>query len=153
MSTGHLIVIGVLQALLIALAAPMFSGLSRVLRAKMHSRHGPPLLQNYYDLIKLVKRQEIEPENANLVFRLTPYLVVVAVLLTAMIIPILVTQSPFGWVGDMLVVLYLLVLIRFFTSVSGLGTGSTFGGMGARRELFMSALTEPLMLLVLFVMA
>lgn len=153
MSTGHLIVIGVLQALLIALAAPLFSGLSRVLRAKMHSRHGPPLLQNYYDLIKLVKRQEIEPENAGFVFRFTPYLTIVAVLLASMIIPILVTQSPFGWVGDMLVVLYLLVLIRFFTAVSGLGTGSTFGGMGARRELFMSALTEPLMLLVLFVMA
>jgi hydrogenase-4 component C len=70
-----------------------------------------------------------------------------------MIIPILVTQSPFGWVGDMILVVYLLLLIRFFTSLAGLASGSTFGGMGARRELFMSALTEPLMLLVLFVMA
>ena len=70
-----------------------------------------------------------------------------------MIIPILVTQSPFGGVGDMILVIYLLVLIRFFTSLSGLASGSTFGGMGARRELFISALIEPLILLVLFVMA
>jgi hydrogenase-4 component C len=119
----------------------------------MHSRHGPPLLQNYYDLIKLVKRQEMLPAQGNLVFQITPYLTVVSVLLVAMIIPILVTQSPFGWVGDMILVIYLLALIRFFTSLSGLASGSTFGGMGARRELLISALIEPLILLVLFVMA
>src|SRR5512143_2129594 len=103
MTSSSLIFIGLLQALLVALAAPLYSGLARVLRAKMHSRHGPPLLQNYYDLIKLVKRQEILPAQGSLVFRITPYLVVVAALLAAMIIPILITQSPFGWVGDMLV--------------------------------------------------
>ena len=70
-----------------------------------------------------------------------------------MIIPILITQSPFGWVGDMILVIYLLMVVRFFTSLSGLAAGSTFGGFGARRELLLSALVEPLMLLVLFVMA
>lgn len=153
MTTGSLIFIGVLQALLIAAVAPLYSGFARVLRAKMHSRHGPPILQNYQDLIKLMKRQEIRPAQGNLVFRITPYLAVVSVLLIAMIVPILVTQSPFGWVGDMILVIYLLVLIRFFTSLSGLASGSTFGGVGARRELFVSALIEPLILLVLFVMA
>lgn len=153
MISGSLIVIGILQALLIALAAPLFSGFSRVLRAKMHSRHGPPLLQNYYDLFKLVKRQEVLPSEGRLVFRIAPYLVVVSVLLVAMIVPILTTQSPFGWVGDVILVIYLLALVRFFCSLSGLAAGSTFGGLGARRELLLSALVEPLMLLVMFVMA
>ena len=153
MTSGILIFIGLLQALLIAVAAPWFSGFSRVLRAKMHSRHGPPILQNYYDLIKLMKRQEILPSQGNLVFRIAPYLTVVSALLVAMIVPILITQSPFGWVGDMILVIYLLALSRFFTSLSGISSGSTFGGAGARRELFLSALIEPLMLLVLFVMA
>ncbi len=153
MTTGSLITIGILQALMIAALAPLFSGFSRVLRAKMHSRHGPPLLQNYYDLAKLMKRQEILPRNGRLVFQVTPYLTVVAVLLAVMIIPILTSQSPFGWVGDMILVVYLLVLVRFFTSLSGLASGSTFGGMAARRELLISALVEPLILLVLFVMA
>jgi len=153
MTAGSLIVIGVLQALVIAAVAPLYSGFARVLRAKMHSRRGPSILQNYRDLVKLVKRQEILPAQGNFIFRITPYLTIVCALLIVMIIPILVTESPFGWVGDMILVIYLLVLIRFFTSLSGLATGSTFGGMGARRELFISALVEPLILLVLFVMA
>jgi hydrogenase-4 component C len=153
MTTGSLIVIGVLQALLIVVLAPLFSGFARVLRAKMHSRRGPTILQNYQDLIKLMKRQEILPVQGRLIFRVTPYLTIVSALLMAMIIPLLFTQSPFGWVGDLILVIYLLVLIRFFISLSGLASGSTFGGMGARRELFVSALIEPLMLLVLFVMA
>lgn len=153
MTAGSLIIIGLIQALLIALTAPWYSGFARVLRAKMHSRHGPSILQNYRDLIKLMKRQEILPAQGSLVFRITPYLAIVSALLIAMIVPILVTASPFGAVGDMILVIYLLVLIRFFCTTSGLSSGSTFGGMGARRELFLSALIEPLMLLVLFVMA
>jgi hydrogenase-4 component C len=153
MTTGTLIFIGLIQAVLIALAAPLFSGFSRVLRAKMHSRHGPPLLQNYYDLIKLTKRQEVLPAEGRLVFLITPYLVVVAMLLAAMVIPILVSQSPFGWVGDVILVIYLFALVRFFISLSGMASGSPFAGIGSRRELIMSALVEPLMLLVLFVMA
>lgn len=153
MTAGGLIVIGIVQAVLIVAVAPLFSGLSRVLRAKMHSRHGPSILQNYRDLVKLMKRQEILPAQGNLVFQVTPYLTIVSALLIVMIVPILVAQSPLGAVGDMIVVIYLLVLIRFFTSLSGMAAGSTFGGLGARRELFVSALVEPLMLLVLFVMA
>src|SRR5512140_749885 len=153
MTTAALVIVGLIQALLIAVAAPLYSGLSRWLRAKMHSRHGPPILQNYYDLFKLMKRQEIVPAQGSLVFRITPYLTVAAVLLAAMLIPMLVAVSPFGWAGDMIVVIYLFALLRFFTSLSGLAAGSTFGGMGARRELLVSALIEPLMLLVLFVMA
>ncbi len=153
MTTGSLIVIGLLQALLIAAAAPLYSGFARVLRAKMHSRHGPPLLQNYYDLFKLMKRQEIVPAEGSLIFRITPYVTVAAVLLAATIIPILTAVSPFGWAGDMILVVYLLALVRFFCSLSGLATGSTFGGMASRRELLISALVEPLILLVLFVMA
>ena len=153
MINGGLIFIGLLQALLVALAAPLFSGFSRVLRAKMHSRHGPPLLQNYYDLFKLMKREQVLPAEGRLVFRITPYLIVAAVLLAVMVIPILVSQSPFGWVGDMILVIYLLALMRFFTTLSGMASGSTFGGIGSRRELMMSALVEPLMLLVMFVMA
>lgn len=153
MSTGSLVLLGVLQALLIGALAPLYSGFARVIRAKMHSRHGPPLLQNYYDLFKLMKRQEILPEQGNLIFRITPYIAIAAVLLVSMIIPILVIQSPFGWAGDMILVVYLLAMIRFFTSLSGLAAGSTFGGIGARRELFISALIEPLIMLVLFVMS
>ncbi len=153
MTTASLIVIGLLQALLILLLAPLFSGFSRVLRAKMHSRHGPTIYQNYRDLAKLMKRQEVVSEQAGWVFHATPYITLVCMLLVAMIIPILTTQAPFGFVGDLILVIYLFALSRFFFSLAGLETGSTFGGIGARREQLLSVLIEPVMLLVLFVMA
>lgn len=153
MTTASMIVIGLLQALLILLLAPLFSGFSRVMRAKMHSRHGPTIYQNYRDLTKLMKRQEVVTEQAGWVFRFTPYITMVCMLLVALIIPIFTAQSPFNWVGDLILVIYLFALARFFFSLAGLETGSTFGGIGARREQLLSVLIEPVMLLVLFVMA
>jgi len=148
-----MIVIGLLQALLILLLAPLFSGFSRVLRAKMHSRKGPSIYQNYRDLVKLMKRQEVVAEQAGWVFHLTPYITMACMLLAALLIPIFSVQSPFNQVGDLILVIYLFALARFFFSLSGLETGSTFGGIGARREQLLSVLIEPVMLLVLFVIA
>ena len=151
--TISMIVLGLLQALVVLLVAPLFSGFSRVMRAKMHSRRGPSLLQNYRDLVKLMKRQEVVSEQVSWVFRATPYISMAAMLLVAMIIPIFTIQSPFGWVGDLILVIYLFALSRFFFSLAGLDTGSTFGGIGARREMLISVLIEPVILLVLFVVA
>lgn len=153
MTNASLIVIGILQGLLVLLISPLFSGFARVLRAKMHSRRGPSILQNYRDLVKLMKRQEIVSDQAGWVFRATPYITMISMLLAAMIIPILTVQSPFGWIGDLILVVYLFVLVRFFFSLSGLASGSTFGGMGARRDLLISVLIEPVLFLVLLVMA
>jgi hydrogenase-4 component C len=153
MPSPTLILVGLLQALVVLAIAPLFSGFSRVMRAKMHNRRGPSLFQNYRDLAKLMKRQEVVSGQAGWVFRLTPYVNLAAMLLVAAIIPIFVAQSPFGWAGDLILVVYLYVLARFFFSLSGLETGSSFGGIGARRELFVSMLAEPVLLLVLFVMA
>lgn len=147
------LLLGLLQGLLLLFLAPLYSGFSRLLRAKMHSRHGPPLLQNYYDLFKLINRQEVISSQAGWIFRLTPYLSLAITLLVAMLLPLVTTFSPFGLVGDLILVIYLFALLRFFFSLAGLDTGSTFGGIGARRELLISALIEPVMLLVLFVIA
>ncbi len=153
MITPAMFALGLLQALLLLLLAPLFSGFSRVMRAKMHNRRGPSIWQNYRDLVKLMKRQEVISEQAGWIFRLTPYIVMACMLLVAAILPILTVRSPFGWAGDLILVIYLYALGRFFFSLSGLDTGSNFGGTGARRELLISALVEPVMLLVLFVMA
>ena len=75
--------IAVLQAAFLLLAAPLFSGFARVIRAKMHSRKGPPLVQNYRDLFKLMKRQEVVSEQAGWIFRWAPYVSLAAMLLAA----------------------------------------------------------------------
>lgn len=153
MTTASLVIIGLLQALLVLALAPLFSGFARVMRAKMQSRRGPPLIQNYLDIAKLMKRQQVISEQAGWVFRAAPFVTMIAMLLVALIIPIITARSPFGWVGDLILVLYLFALSRFFFTLSGLDTGSTFGGIGGRRDLLISVLIEPVMLLVLFVMA
>jgi hydrogenase-4 component C len=153
MITASMIFLGLFQALVMLLAAPLLSGLSRVLRAKMHNRRGPSLFQNYRDLAKLMKRQQVIPEQAGWVFQATPYLIMVAMLLIAAMLPIFTDRSPFNWAGDLILVVYLYALARFFFSLSGLDSGSPFGGIGGRRELLISVLVEPGLLLVLFMMA
>ena len=153
MNPFTLFLIGVLQAILLLLLAPLYSGFARVMRAKMHSRTGPPLMQNYRDIRKLMTRQEVVSEQAGWIFRVTPYLNLGCMFLAAMIIPVLVTASPLEAAGDLILIVYLFAFPRFFLAVAGLESGSTMAGIGSRRELLISALVEPILLLVIFVMA
>jgi hydrogenase-4 component C len=153
MNPFWLFVIGVIQALLLLLFAPLYSGFARVMRAKMHSRQGPPLMQNYRDITKLMTRQEVVSDQAGWIFRIMPYLSMACMFLAAMIIPMLTTASPLEAAGDLILIIYLFALPRFFFALAGLESGSTLSGVGVRRELLISALVEPILLMVIFVMA
>jgi hydrogenase-4 component C len=153
MNDFWLLGIGVVQAVLLLLSAPLYSGFARVMRAKMHSRHGPPLMQNYRDITKLMTRQEVVSNQAGWIFRIMPYLSLGTMFLAAMVIPVITTNSPLEAAGDLILIVYLFALPRVFFALAGLESGSTFGGIGARRELLVSALVEPILLLVIFVMA
>jgi len=153
MTTFELISTGIIQAILVLIFSPLFSGFSRVLRAKMHSRRGPGIFQNYRDIVKLMKRQMVISEQVSWVFRFTPYFTMAAMLLLAMMIPIISTVSPLGMVGDLIFVIYFFALSKFLFSLSGMDSGSPFGGIGGRRELLLSVLIEPVMMLSLFVLA
>ncbi|PZN12471.1 MAG: hydrogenase [Bacillota bacterium] len=145
--------IALLQALLVLLLAPLYTGLARVLRAKLHSRRGPGILQDYRDLWKLMKRQEVVPGEAGWVFRAAPCVILGTALLIAMFVPILTVRSPLGMAGDLILVVYLFAVVRFFFAASGLESGNPFAGTGASREMALGVLVEPVILLVLFVMA
>ncbi len=120
MNPFWLFIIGVAQAILLLLLAPVYSGFTRVMRAKMHSRQGPPLMQNYRDIRKLMTRQEVVSEQAGWIFRVTPYLNLACMFLAAMIIPLLTTASPLEAAGDLILIVYLFALPRFFFAVAGL---------------------------------
>lgn len=147
------LVCALLQALVLFALAPLFSGLARVIRAKMHSRQGPGLLQDYRDIIKLLKRQSVAPEHAGGVFRLMPFVLIGSMLLVAMTLPAVTLRSPFGAGGDIITLLYLFALFRFFFSLAGLDSGSPFAGIGASRELTLGILVEPILILSLLVVA
>jgi hydrogenase-4 component C len=147
------ILLAVLQALLLLTAAPLLSGLSRVVRAKMHTRHGPGVMQDYRDLLKLMKRQDVRPPAAGLVFQAMPVVLLATLLLIAMGTPALTRFAPIDAIGDLITTIYLFALARFFFSLSGIDSGSSFAGVGASRELTLGILVEPVMLLALFVAA
>lgn len=145
------LVCALLQALVLFALAPLFSGLARVICAKMHSRQGPGLLQDYRDIIKLLKRQSVAPEHAGGVFRLMPFVLIGSMLLVAITLPAVTLRSPFSAGGDIITLLYLFALFRFFFSLAGLDSGSPFVDIGASRELTLGILVELILILSLLV--
>ncbi len=141
------------QAAALLLLAPLASGFCRVLRAKIHTRTGPGFLQDYRDILKLLKRQEVVPKGAGIIFRAMPFILMATLLLIAMALPVLTLASPLDAIGNVFTFICLLGLVRFFFSLSGIDSGNTFAGIGASREATMGALMEPVILLALFVAA
>lgn len=142
-----------IQALMMLAITPLFTGISRQIRARMHSRRGPGIWQDYRDIGKLFKRQEVAPAQSGAIFRVMPYVLLSSMLLVAMALPIFTQTSPFAGAGDLITLLYLFALFRFFFSLSGLDTGSPFAGIGASREVTLGVLVEPTLILALLVVA
>ena len=147
------IILAVVQPLLLLALAPLFSGFSRVLRAKMHGRKGPSIFQDYYDLAKLFKREDLRTENSGFPFRIMPVLFLATVLLLAMAIPLVTLRSPIPFLGDFILVVYLLVLPRFFFALASVDSSGSYPSVGGIRELLVSALIEPAIIIALFTVA
>ena len=142
-----------LQALVLFAFAPLLSGVTRVARARLHNRRGPGVLQEYRDLIKLFGRQSIAPDAAGWVFRLMPFVMVGVMLTIATALPVITVASPLPVLGDLITLIYLFAIARFFFAIAGLDTGSPFTGLGASREAMLGVLVEPILILGLWVAA
>jgi formate hydrogenlyase subunit 4 len=147
----RLLVLQVLQMATVLLAAPLLGGVINRLKAIVQSRHGPPVLQPYHDLWKLLHKGSAVSEHASWIFHVAPVLTFITPLVVAMLIPVLTGYPlPYAFMGDMLAGGFILSLGGFFTAVAALDTGSAFGGMGSSRARVVSSLAEPIVLLVLF---
>jgi formate hydrogenlyase subunit 4 len=113
-------------------------------------RKGQSVLQPYYNLIKLYFKNEVISETASWVFRVTPFIVISSALTVALLVPVFIFSSPLGRAGDFLAVIFIFALSRFFLALAALDTGSSFGGMGSSREMFISSLAEPALCLIAF---
>ena len=145
--------VAVVQALIVVLIAPFISGFSRWMRAKMHSRRGPSVWQDYYDIAKLFKREDVHSAESSFVHRFTPILFFACMLALIFGIPMITTTSPIPVLGDIILVIYLLALSRFFFSLCAIDSGDTYAGLGGVRELLVGVLIEPAMMLALIVVA
>jgi formate hydrogenlyase subunit 4 len=143
-------IVHVLSALLLA---PLLLGIINRTKAMFAGRDGPPLVQLYYDLWKLLNKGAVYSRTASWVFVAGPIIGLAAVTTALLITPLGGVAGFVAFPGDFLLLAYLLGLMRFVTVAAALDTGSSFEGMGASREVFFSALAEPALLLGLAALA
>jgi formate hydrogenlyase subunit 4 len=141
------------QTALVLLFSPLITGFSRTMKARLQMRKGPGILQPYRDLYKLFRKGMVVPETASWIFSATPYVLFATTLLAGLLIPTVSAQAPLSMIGGVLAVVYLLALGRFFLALGGLDTGSSFGGLGSSREMTISAIAEPALMLAVFTVA
>lgn len=139
--TAILISIG--YALALVLTAPLVAGIIKVCKARLQNRRGPGLLQVYYDLGKLLQKDSMVSPTASWIFTFAPYLYFAGAFGAAALLS----------TGDLFALLYLLAVGRFFLALASLDAGSTFGGMGGSREMYINVLVEPVLLLTLLTVA
>ena len=140
----------VLQLAVMVLLAPLVNGIIKKIKAFSQKRKGPPILQLYYDIYKLFKKDTVVSETASWIFKAAPYVTIASVLTAALFIPVTLQISPLSFAGDIILAIYILGLGRFFMTLAALDTASTFGGMGSSREMMISSLIEPSLLVSVF---
>ena len=144
--------VSITQALLMIALAPLFTGMLNKLKARMQHRRGNSILQPYRDLAKLFRKDEVISRNSSWLFRFIPYVCMASMVLLAFMIPFMFSKvsMPFG---DLIALVYIFTLYRFMMVLGGLEGGSVFGGMGSSREMMMSVLIEPALLLSMMALA
>lgn len=138
------------QLLLVVLAAPLLTGWVGQCQAWLQNRSGAGLLQPYRVLNKLFHKDAVIADNASWLFRITPYIVFGCMWLAAAIIPIIAVNLPFSRAADVIALVGVFALARMFIALAAMDIGTSFGSMGARREMLVSFLAEPALLMVLF---
>ena len=144
------ILLPILQIVVIAGLSPLVKGFINKMEARLQCRRGASLFQPYYNLVKLLQKDAVVSETASWIFRATPYVVFISILLIALLVPVLSSQAPLNFIGDIILIIYLFAMGRFFLALSSLDTGSAFGGMGGSREMAISSMAEPAMMLSIF---
>ncbi|MBI4843028.1 MAG: NADH-quinone oxidoreductase subunit H [Nitrospirae bacterium] len=139
-----------LQLIILVGIAPAFTGWVRMLKCWSQGRTTAGLFQPYRDLIKLFSKEVLLADNATWIFRFTPYLVFGTAVLAGGIIPMLTVDLPAASTADVIVLVALFAIARFFTALAGMDIGTAFGGMGSSREMTIASLAEPAMLMAIF---
>ena len=141
------------QMLLVLLLAPLLTGFTRKVKARLLLRRGPSLVQPYRDLVRLMRKDVVLAENASWLFRVIPYLIFAATWVAASLVPTFRTGLLFSWSADLIAIVALLGGARFFLALAGLDVGTSFGGIGSSREVMIASLAEPAMIMIVFTLA
>jgi formate hydrogenlyase subunit 4 len=145
--------LAVLQAAAMLALAPLLRGLIKKMKATLQMRQGPPLLQVYYDLAKLLRKEPVRSATASWLYAAGPRMYFATAVVATTLVPVWMAAAPLEAAGGVLALVGILALGRFFLATAALDTGSPFGGMGASREMTIAALAEPALMLGLFTAA
>jgi formate hydrogenlyase subunit 4 len=141
------------QMVLVLLLAPLLTGFVRKVKARLLRRRGPPLLQPYRDLIRLMRKDVVLADNASWLFRVIPYLIFAGTWVAASLVPTFGNGLLFSWAADLIALIALLGSARFFQALAGMDVGTAFGGIGSSREVMIATLAEPAILMTVFAVA
>ncbi|WP_211211330.1 respiratory chain complex I subunit 1 family protein [Elioraea tepidiphila] len=141
------------QMALVLLLAPLLTGIVRKVKARLLRRRGPSVIQPYRDLLRLARKEAVIAEGASWLFRVAPYLIFAATWVAAALVPTFAIGLTFSWTADLIAIIALLGSARFFLALAGMDVGTSFGGIGASREMLIASLAEPAMLVVVFTVA
>jgi formate hydrogenlyase subunit 4 len=141
------------QMMVVLALAPLLAGYVRKVKALLVGRQGPPLVQPYRDLLRLLRKEVVLAHSASWVFRATPYLAFAATWVGAALVPTFATGLLFSYAADMIAIVALLGSARFMLALAGLDVGTSFGGIGSSREMMIASLAEPAMLMVVFTLS
>ena len=141
------------QMLIVLLTAPMLTGLVRKIKARMLRRVGPPVIQPYRDLARLMRKEVVLADTASWLFRVIPYFIFAATWVAASLVPTFRTGLLFSWSADLIALIALLGSARFALALAGLDVGTSFGGIGSSREVMIASLAEPAMIMIVFTLA
>jgi formate hydrogenlyase subunit 4 len=141
------------EMLVVLLLSPLLTGFVRKVKARLLRRRGPPLLQPYRDLIRLMRKDVVLAESASWLFRVIPYIIFAGTWVAASLVPTFGSGLLFSWSADLIAIIALIGSARFFQALAGLDVGTAFGGIGSSREVMIASLAEPAMLMIVFTLA
>lgn len=141
------------QMMLVVLTAPAFVGFVNKVRAQLHRRRGAPISQPYRDLFRLLRKDVVLAKNASWLFRIAPYVVFATTWVAAALVPTFASGLMFSWSADLIAIIALLGVGRFFLALAGLDVGTSVGGIGSSREAMIATLAEPALIMIVFTLA
>lgn len=144
------IVLAFIQTLMFLALAPALAGWVKRCKCRLQNRKAPSLLQPYRDLIKLTHKQPVVSRQASWLFIIAPYIIFSAMVLAVTVVPLISVNLPTAASADVIVLVGFLAFARFFLALAGLDVGTAFGGMGSSREMTISSMAEPAMLMAIF---
>ncbi len=144
----NIILCGLLNVALVLVIAPFFISLIKKVKALCQGRKGPGVFQSYFNLVKLLRKEVVYSDRSSFIMVVSPYINLVFLLAACLAVPLVYIPTPSNPVGNIILFVYLLAVARFFMALSGLDSASTFGGMGSSREMSLSSVFEPVIILV-----